>query len=140
MARRFLETTSRRLNLPPRTLSSEYERTLVEYDFPGNVRELQNIIERALVLRREDSRGPQLQFDSPLEAAPPSTKPTSPASNGEAVLTVAELYELEHRNFVKALELSKFQIAGPGGAARRLGLSPSTLSYRLKQMGIERPK
>jgi transcriptional regulator with GAF, ATPase, and Fis domain len=140
MARRFLESTARRLNLPPRTLSPEYERMLLEYDFPGNVRELQNIIERALVLRREDSRGPRLQFDSPLEPAPPSTRPASPGANGGAVLTVSELRELEHRNFVKALELSKFQIAGPGGAARRLGLSPSTLSYRLKQMGIERPK
>jgi transcriptional regulator with GAF, ATPase, and Fis domain len=56
------------------------------------------------------------------------------------VLTVAELRELEHRNFVKALEVSGFQIAGPGGAARLLGMSPSTLSYRLKQLGIEKPK
>jgi transcriptional regulator with GAF, ATPase, and Fis domain len=173
MARRFLQNTAQRLNLPPRTLSPEYERQLLAYDFPGNVRELQNIMERALVLRREDAHGPLFQFDAPLDSGPlnggpggaAASGPGNPlglepaerdASNGAgdpgaarhvappgaepSVLTLAEIRALEHRNFVKALELSGFQISGPGGAARRLGMSPSTLSYRLKQLGIEKPK
>ena len=56
------------------------------------------------------------------------------------MLTLAELRELEHKNFVKAMEISGYQIAGPRGAARLLGMSPSTLSYHLKRLGIERPK
>jgi transcriptional regulator with GAF, ATPase, and Fis domain len=140
MARRFLQTMAQRLNLPQRTLSPEYERQLMSYDFPGNVRELQNIVERALVLRREDGRGPLLPFESPIESPPPAAGARHSGSNGDTVLTIAELRALEQRNFQKALELSRYQIAGPGGAARRLGMSPSTLSYRLKQLGIEKPK
>ena len=148
MARRFLQTTAQRLNLPPRVLSPAYERMLLDYDFPGNVRELQNIIERDLVLRRGDGGRPPSQLGAPLETpAPPSSRPPPNGATGTngtngalPVLTLAELRELEHRNFVKALQVSGYQIAGPGGAARLLGMSPSTLSYRLKQLGIERPK
>jgi formate hydrogenlyase transcriptional activator len=98
-------------------------------------------------LRREDARGPLSPFDSPLGAgdgpldstrAPPSAAAGSDRT--EPVLTLAELRALEHDNFVRALTQSGFQIAGPGGAARRLGMSPSTLSYRLKQLGIEKPR
>ena len=156
MARRFLEATAQRLNLPILPLSPSYESALLAYDFPGNVRELQNIIERALVLRREGSQEPDLVYTEPavkqrtnghasagpsMGSAAPSIATDLPAASGEpAVLTFAELRALEHQNLVKALELSSFQIAGPGGAARLLGINPSTLSYRLKQLGIERPK
>jgi transcriptional regulator with GAF, ATPase, and Fis domain len=154
MARRFLHATAQRLNLPARPLSPEYERTLLAYDFPGNVRELQNIIERDLLLRRDTRRekpgaiGAPLTAFAPLESPPSERRPEAapgsshgPRSADEPpVLTLAELRELEHRNFVKAMEVSSFQIAGPRGAARLLGMSPSTLSYHLKRLGIEKPK
>jgi transcriptional regulator with GAF, ATPase, and Fis domain len=150
MARRFLQNTAQRLNLPPRPLSPEYERMLLAYDFPGNVRELQNMIERDLVLHHGDAHGPLRGLGGALEpprAVSPKSASTLPsngappdAANGAPVLTLAELRELEHKNFVRAFELSGFQISGPRGAARLLGMSPSTLSYRLKQLGITRPK
>jgi transcriptional regulator with GAF, ATPase, and Fis domain len=134
MARRFLHGTAERLNLPPCSLSAADERWLLAYDFPGNVRELQNIIERMVVLRREE-------VDGPCSEPPPDVAPGgADAGTDDGVLTLAELRALEQRNFIKALEQSSYQIAGPRGAARRLGMSPSTLSYRLKQLGIERPK
>jgi transcriptional regulator with GAF, ATPase, and Fis domain len=139
MARRFLETTARRLNLPGRRLSQEDERALLGYDFPGNVRELQNIVERALVLRRE---GGILSGRTPRSEAPDSSAappPSSWAGDGKPkVLTTAELQELERRNLMNALESAGFQISGEGGAARLLGMSPSTLTYRMKQLGIQR--
>jgi transcriptional regulator with GAF, ATPase, and Fis domain len=182
MARRFMAATAQRLNLPMQPLSPAYERALAAYDFPGNVRELQNIIERALVLRREELGG--LDFESarsapeqlpgaavssaalsdaaladaalPAGAAlkgalPGVTLPeatlqdlpgevAAPQGADAAVLTFAQLRALERRNLLRALALSRFQIAGPRGAARLLGINPSTLSYRLKQLGIERPK
>ena len=139
MSRRFLETTAQRLNLPPRPLSAEDEQALLGYDFPGNVRELQNIVERALVLTREGAFGPEFDLGRSTKQAHAAAHP--PAANGNShVLTATELQAFERQNLLNALELSQFRIAGDAGAARRLGMSPSTLAYRMKQLGIQRPR
>ena len=137
MARRFLEVTARRLNLTARALSAQDERALLEYEYPGNVRELQNIVERALVLSREGF-GPGFSVSAPRPA--PLTTPRPGASDKPQVLTSTELQELERRNLMAALEQSHFRIAGDGGAARLVGMSPSTFAYRMKQLGIQRPR
>jgi transcriptional regulator with GAF, ATPase, and Fis domain len=143
MARRFLETTAHRLHVPSRTLTADEEAVLLAYDFPGNVRELQNIIERAMVLepagksplQRELLR-PALGRPAENGAAPSSAPPPS----DDNVLPASELRSIERRNLERALEQSGWRVAGETGAARRLGLSPSTLSYRLKRLGIKRPR
>jgi len=145
MARRFLEVTARRLNLPGRSLSAQDERALLDYDYPGNVRELQNIVERALVLN-PGGLGPGFAISAPRPTHAPTPLPTpfpmprAGASEKRQVLTSTELQELERKNLLNALEQSHFRIAGDAGAARLVGMSPSTFAYRMKQLGIQRPR
>ena len=142
MARRLVDSASRRLNFRKIELSAADEEALLRYSFPGNVRELQNIIERAVVLGAgRKQQGLSLgKYLSPSPSTPPAARETStPSTHGE-VLSAAQLRQFEADNLRRALELTDGQIAGEHGAAQLLGLSPSTLSYRLKQFGIDRDK
>jgi transcriptional regulator with GAF, ATPase, and Fis domain len=137
MARQFLAATSARLHLPARSLSAADEAMLENYDFPGNVRELQNLIERALVLASHEGSGLRLQLgkNGVLPTAPPPSSDGPPAE----VLSDQHFQALERQNIENALGRCDWRIAGDRGAALLLGLSPSTLSYRMKQLGIARP-
>jgi len=142
MARRLVDSASRRLNFRKIELSAADEEALLRYSFPGNVRELQNIIERAVVLGAgRQQHGLMLnKYLSTSPSTPPAARePSTPSTHGE-VLSAAQLRQFEADNLRRALQLTDGQIAGEHGAAQLLGLSPSTLSYRLKQFGIERDK
>jgi transcriptional regulator with GAF, ATPase, and Fis domain len=110
---------------------------LKSYDWPGNIRELQNVIERAVVT----ARGPDLNLyrflpvASPAEAAPTSVPETAP----KRVMAASEIEELERHNLLLALEQTAWRVAGERGAAALLGLKPSTLASRIKALGITRP-
>ena len=138
MARQFLQATAARLHLPLRNLSAADEARLVSYDFPGNVRELQNLIERALVLASHEGTGLRLLLgkNSVLPVPPP---PEGALTNGAEVLSEQHFQALERQNIENALSRCDWRIAGERGAAHLLGLSPSTLSYRMKQLGVARP-
>jgi transcriptional regulator with GAF, ATPase, and Fis domain len=136
MARQFLAATAARLHLAPRTLSPADEAMLESYDFPGNVRELQNLIERALVLASHEGTGLRLQLGK--NGVAPTTVPPPDSPAGE-VLSDRHFQALERQNIENALGRCEWRIAGERGAAQLLGLSPSTLSYRMKQLGIARP-
>jgi len=138
MAHRFLRTTAHRLHLPERELSLEDERALLGYDFPGNVRELQNIIERAVVLstRAERGLGLELGAQAPVETSSAAREEPEAAD----VMPEAAFRDFERRNVQNALRRCDYRIAGERGAAKLLGLSPSTLTYRMKQLGLERPR
>ncbi len=139
MARRFIQVASERMGLPSRELSAEDERALLAYDYPGNVRELQNIVERWVVLR--ESGRLLLELGAPLPAEAGAARGGGgPAEGTERVLTAKEVREFEKRNLERALAKTGYQIAGPSGAAKLLGLSPSTLAYRIKQLGVRRPE
>ena len=98
----------------------EMER-LQRYDWPGNVRELRNVIERAMIV----SSGPVLHLDPP--AVPCLAETDSPMSLDEA----------QRRHIAKALEAAGGRISGPGGAAERLGLKPTTLRSKIERLGID---
>jgi transcriptional regulator with GAF, ATPase, and Fis domain len=130
-ARNFGQKTGVRV-LP---LSRDGLRRLRSYSWPGNVRELQNAIERAIITSRDGT----LNLDAPLPVAPDSTSEPPPAVDGASrVLNARELRDLERDNLVRALESSGWRVSGPGGAARLLGMPASTLTSRIKALGIGR--
>jgi PAS domain S-box-containing protein len=129
LAAHFLKQTSQRLNMPGRRLRNSDIERLQHYSWPGNIRELQNVIERALIT----STGADLNMDLPDE--PKSNIAVSAPSS--TVMTDAQLRELERSNMLAALKATHGKLFGKGGAAELLGLKPTTLASRLKRLEIE---
>jgi formate hydrogenlyase transcriptional activator len=98
---------------------------LTRYSWPGNVRELENLIERAVIL----SRGPALHVPLPEDRL-----------SGEAPAASAVTLEAaEREHILRALRDTNWVIAGPRGAAARLGIKRTTLQSRMAKLGISRP-
>ncbi|WP_397452631.1 sigma 54-interacting transcriptional regulator [Pseudomonas sp. NA-150] len=129
LAAHFLKQTGQRLNMPGRRLRNSDIERLQRYSWPGNIRELQNVIERAIIT----SHGADLNMDLPDE---PKTTVALPAPSA-GVMTDAQLRELERGNMLAALKASGGKLFGKGGAAELLGLKPTTLASRLKRLDIE---
>jgi transcriptional regulator with GAF, ATPase, and Fis domain len=102
---------------------------LMTYDWPGNIRELQNVIERSLIL----SKGPVLRIEEAFESTPSEDRERCSDS------TFDNLQQAERVHIVRILESCGWAIEGRGQAAERLGLRPSTLRNRMKKLGIRRP-
>ncbi|MGG2397812.1 sigma 54-interacting transcriptional regulator [Pseudomonas sp. SH1-B] len=136
LASHFIEQIGQRLNLPGRRLSNGDINRLQNYAWPGNIRELQNVIERALIT----SNGPELRVDLPSPPAMPSdTSSLENVAQGCAgVLTEQQMRELEMNNLRAALAAAAGRLFGPGGAAELLGIKPTTLASRLKKLGLSR--
>ncbi|MDJ0656036.1 MAG: sigma-54-dependent Fis family transcriptional regulator [Xanthomonadales bacterium] len=101
------------------------------YHWPGNIRELRNVLERAVIL----ARGDRLVIDLPDE----NRAEAEPAPAGKAppsFLTEAQFRQKEKENLVAALEHAGWRVSGPNGAASLLGLKPSTLNSRMKAFGV----
>ena len=112
---------------------------LKKYDWPGNIRELQNVIERAVIL----SEGGRWNFTHSLSKSfieDSSGKSITLDINDERIFTVQELQELEKNNIIRALKASGWRVSGDGGAAKLMGVPQSTLSSRIKALNIEIPK
>ena len=132
LAGRFLETACRRSHLPHPRLTKVALEALNRYDWPGNIRELQNVIERAVIT----SKGPSLQIElpSPTDRREVSRQREDPEE--ERVYSDLELRQLERANIVRALGMTNGKVSGPDGAAALLGIKSSTLSSRIKSMKI----
>ncbi len=135
LVRHFVQQFTLRNNRPIDTIPSETMQALVHYHWPGNVRELQNVIERAVII----SKGTMLNV--PLAGLEPDVIPkvsyaaTDAAPDGHKSLQNI-LDETERTEILRALEASKGILAGPAGAAARLGLKRSTLQLRMQRLGI----
>lgn len=122
--RKYGEKYGRRID----SVSTETLRAFSGYEWPGNVRELQHVIERAVILSHESN----LTFDPGFleQERGRSTPAPSPES----------LEETERAHILRVLEAVKWRVSGRGGAAERLGLKPTTLEYRMKKLGLSRPR
>lgn len=116
-------------------LSKQDASMLEQMEWPGNVRELKNFIERAAIL----SNGSRLRVDlartGESDEAPLGPMPDIEA---EGFVTEAEFRDLERRNIKAALVAADWRVSGAGGAAELLGVKASTLSYRIKALGIKK--
>ena len=132
---RIIAATNRDL----RTLTRSQADGLLAYDWPGNVREMRNVIERAVIM----AHGKRLRFDPPVFRADADCDLDLPACAdapiASAFLTAAEFRQRERANIVRALEQAGWKVSGPGGAAELLGLKPTTLGYRMKALKIQKP-
>ncbi len=135
LAEHLLARVARDLRMPPRTLSPAALRKLSQYAFPGNIRELRNLVERASILARHETIGPaDLPELTPDDAPGAATDVESWVAALDERLDLREtLAGVERRLVARALESA-------GGvqaeAARRLGLSRSDLSYKLRRLGL----
>ncbi len=108
---------------------------LQNYDWPGNIRELQNIIERAVIIAQSG----KLEFDLPRGSQ--KINISSPDQHGkisENVLTFKEMKRLERENILRALKNTNWKIFGKDGAAVLLGIPPTTLTTRIKRMDLKK--
>ena len=137
----FLRLLCARFNRPEVHLTSDDIGLLHRYDWPGNIRELQHVLERAVIL----AQGPHLRLDLALAQAglPSSFSQTATAALKEAtsstgILRYADLKRLEYENILTALEQARWKVYGAGGAAELLDINPTTLASRMKALGIRR--
>jgi PAS domain S-box-containing protein len=131
LAAAFTKKFAKQIGRSIEGLTENSARRLKAYDWPGNVRELQNVVERAVITSREG----RLNLDRAL----PESAAAAPPVSTTAVLTTTELRQLERQNILRALEACRGRVAGKDGAAQLLGMSPSTLTSRMKALGIKRP-
>jgi transcriptional regulator with GAF, ATPase, and Fis domain len=137
VAAHVIAEVSRRHQTPAPSLTTEDALRLQRYDWPGNIRELQNVIERAVIL----SKGVGLRLDIALPEVPPvAASPSAGPEGQEAIVTDREWRERERANMLKALECAHGRIHGEGGAAVLLGINPTTLASRLRALGVSTAK
>jgi formate hydrogenlyase transcriptional activator len=126
LARYFAQQAAQRMRKVIDTIPSETMEALIRYRWPGNIRELENVIERAVIL----SPGPVLRL-SPRDLK----SRIMPGQNTDHHQT---LEEVERNHILTTLKETKWVLSGPTGAATRLGLNRSTLYFRMKKLGIVR--
>ena len=136
LAQHFVKLLSKKLNLSEPGLTNASVKQLQTYSWKGNIRELQNVIERAIIL----SQGGTLQFNLPGNDFAPVVINNVSLNNEDdnsKPYTEVERIARDKENIMQALELCDNKISGAGGAAELLGIKPTTLASRLKNMGIQ---
>jgi formate hydrogenlyase transcriptional activator len=121
----FVELFGRRMNRQIQDIPAETMFALSSYQWPGNIRELQNLIERAVILSKDGV------LSNPL--------PTTPAHSAVASKAPTTLRESERALILQTLEGVRWVIGGPKGAAAKLGVKRTTLIHKMRKLGISRP-
>jgi formate hydrogenlyase transcriptional activator len=124
LAWHFVNKYARRMNKRIERILPEDMEALVNHGWPGNVRELQNVVERSVVV----STGTTLALSRPTETKQMESRPASPT-----------LAEAERELILQVLQNTHWVLGGPHGAAVRLGVKRTTLLYKMRRLGIDRP-
>ncbi len=131
LVRHFVQQFSRRMGRHIDTIPSDTMEVLVRYHWPGNIRELQNVLERAVIV----STGSVLRVPvEELRPVPQKRLETHAAPSGGDMRSLLD--DTERQQILTALEQSNWVVSGPKGAAGRLGMKRSTLQARMHKLGI----
>ncbi|WP_167631796.1 sigma-54 interaction domain-containing protein [Mariprofundus ferrooxydans] len=133
LAAHLLAKSCREMGREMLGLSKQQLLTLDNHNWPGNIRELKNVIERAVIL----SKGNKLRLDLALQDVAATSEKKLSANKQPELLTESALRHLEKESMLKALTLSEGKISGPNGAAALIGIKPSTFTYRMKALNIK---
>ncbi|WP_422930000.1 sigma 54-interacting transcriptional regulator [Singulisphaera sp. PoT] len=142
LAAHFMRLSCRRMGIRDQPLTREQVAELQAHAWHGNIRELQNVIERAAIL---SLTGPlRFELTKPANIAVRSPDRSTSGEVGSAsqmdILNYADLERLERESVLAALRKARWKVSGEGGAAEILGIKPTTLTSRIKAMGIHRPE
>jgi transcriptional regulator with GAF, ATPase, and Fis domain len=134
LAAHFVRVIAKKMNRPAPRFTKAHAEQLTAHDWPGNIRELQNTVERAVILAQS---GP-LHFELPTNDAPRSSPAKMAHGETTSILTREDWKRHERESITAALKQSGGKVFGPGGAAELLNMKPTTLASRLKALGIEK--
>jgi formate hydrogenlyase transcriptional activator len=128
LVRYFTQKFARRMNKRIDSIPTATMDALTRYHWPGNIRELENFIERAVILTRGAS------LDAPLAGL----KTAAPKADDVSARPLSTLEEAEREHIVRALNEVNWRVGGPSGAAARLGMKRTTLQSKIAKLGITR--
>ena len=138
LATHFIGLSVKELGCPKPRLTRPGIEKLQNYDWPGNIRELRNVIGRAVIF----ARGGALEFDLPVTESSVNLTSFEPRDSDQTKLeyiTEPEMRRRERENLFAVLQKTSWKIKGVDGAAELLGIKPSTLISRMEKMGLKRP-
>jgi formate hydrogenlyase transcriptional activator len=140
LVRYFVQKFSRSLNKTVEYVPAEAMDALANYAWPGNIRELENLIERAVLLSPgKELRIPVAELKSAAGLAEGPLSVSSLLTSPPAAPTISTLEEAERQHILRALRQTEWRIAGPKGAAALLAMKRTTLQARMRKLGIRRP-
>ena len=132
LAAHFVRVAAKRMNRPVPRFTKAHAGQLAAHDWPGNIRELQNTVERAVILAQN---GP-LQFELPQSVSPRSALTKTTSDETTSILTREDWKRKERESIIAALKQSSGKVFGQGGAAELLNMKPTTLASRIKALAI----
>lgn len=138
LATQFLNNICREFGRDPLKLTRLQLDQLSSYNWPGNIRELKNVIERAVILTKGQKLRLDLAMPDHIHRDTPVNKPSAGSIEQTKLLTDADFREQEKMNMIAVLKSTNWRISGTNGAAELLGVKPSTLAYRMKVYRIDK--
>ena len=140
----FVSQFSRKIGKMVRNIPEDEMKKLIRYNWPGNIRELQHIVERSIILLDSDKN---IHFAVESDRRPEMTPAPElhseiekkPAQSNNTHASESTLENFERTHILEVLDRTHWRVSGPFGAAKILGLKPTTLFTRMKKLGIEKP-
>jgi formate hydrogenlyase transcriptional activator len=140
LVRYFVQKFSRGLNKTVEYVPADAMEALVNYAWPGNIRELENLVERAVLLSPgKELRVPVAELKSAAGSADGALSVSSLLTSAPVAASISTLEEAERQHILRALRQTEWRIAGAKGAAALLGMKRTTLQARMRKLGIRRP-